>query len=132
MDPAGVEEDQNKWGVVTRLMHLDDIVDGNSLFKLYKRTEVEHFKLEVGEVDLDAEMPTGIGLRLEKTTKAGRGDSGEEVLVDPMTKEIINRVAELDEYGREKIDASGNVIYKVNDHWFKLDVKFIWKDAPKQ
>jgi len=132
MDPAGVEADRNKWGVVTRLMHLDDIFDGNSPFELYKRTEVEHFKLEVGEVDLDAEMPAGIGLRLEETTKAGRGDRGEEVLVDPMTKEIISKVAELDEYGREKIDASGNVVYKVNDHWFKLDVKFVWKDALKQ
>jgi type IV pilus assembly protein PilM len=34
MDPAGVENDQDKWGFVTRLLHLDDIVDGNSPFKL--------------------------------------------------------------------------------------------------
>jgi len=130
MDPAGVEADRNKWGVITRLMHLDDIVDGDSPFELYKRTEVEHFKLEVDEVDLDAEMPAGIGLRLERTKKAERGDSSEEILVDPMTKEIISRVAELDGYGTEKIDTSGNVVYKVNDHWFKLDIKFVWKDAP--
>jgi hypothetical protein len=48
-----------------------------------------------------------------------------------MTKEIISRVAELDEYGGEEIDRSGNVVYKVNDHWFRLDVKFVWRDAPK-
>ena len=38
MDPVGVEEDPNKWGVVTRLLHLDSITDENSLFKLYKKT----------------------------------------------------------------------------------------------
>jgi len=136
MDPAGVEDDQSRWGVVTRLLHLDGIFDGNSPFKLYEKTKVEHFKLEIGEVSLDAEMPAGIGLedvRFEKVKaeKDERKVSGERILIDPMTKEIISKVAELDEYGREKIDRSGNVVYKVNDHWFALNVKFVWKDAPK-
>ena len=135
MDPAGVEGDPNKWGVVTRLLHLDDIVDGKNPFELYRKTEIEHFKLETGEVDLEAEMPAGIGLEdieFEKAKKAERGDSDERILIDPMTKEIISKVAELDEGGRKKIDRSGKVVYKANDHWFKLDVKFIWKDAPKE
>ena len=129
MDPAGVEGDPNKWGVVTRLLHLDDIVDGKNPFELYRKTEIEHFKLETGEVDLEAEMPAGIGL---EDIEAERKDSDERVLIDPMTKEIISKVAELDEDGRKKIDRSGKVVYKANDHWFKLDVKFIWKDAPKE
>ncbi len=45
MDPPGVEDKPDKWGFVTRLLHLDEIVDGNSPFKLYKKAEVEHFKL---------------------------------------------------------------------------------------
>ncbi len=137
MDPAGVEDDQSRWGVITRLMHLDDITDGNSPFKLYKKTEVEHFKLETGEVDWDAEMPAGIGLedvRFEKARveKARHRGSGERVLIDPMTKEIISKVVEFDEYGREKIDKSGNIVHKVNDHWFILNVKFLWKEAPEE
>jgi len=137
MDPAGVEDDPNKWGVITRLLHLETIVDGNSPFELYKKTDIEHFRLEIGEVDLGVEIPAGIGIedvRFEKAKgeKIKRRDSGEGVLIDPMTKEVISKVAELDEDGREKIDRSGNVVYEVNDHWFTLNVKFIWKDAPKE
>jgi len=124
--PTGVGDDQGRWGVVTRLLHLDDIADGNSPFKLYGTTEVEHFKLEKGVVDLDAEIPAGIGLRERGTGDEGRGT----ILIDPMTKEIISKVADLDEDGKEKIDRQGKVIYKENDHWFILNVKFIWKDAP--
>jgi hypothetical protein len=135
MDPAGVEGDPNNWGVVTRLLHLDDIVDGNCPFKVYRKTEVEHFKLEIGEVDLKAEMPAGIGIldiRPEKIKTGERSSGGEQVLIDPMTKEVISKVAEIDQYGKEKLDRLGKVVYKVNDHWFRLDVKFIWKDAPKE
>jgi hypothetical protein len=131
MDPAGVENDPNKWGVVTRLLHLDDIVDGNSPFKLYRKAEIEHFKLETGEVAWDAKMPVGVGIEDTKSKKSRRDKIDEQILIDPMTKEIISRVAELDKYGREEIDRSGNVVYKVNDHWFRLDVKFAWRDAPE-
>jgi len=137
MDPVGVENDRSKWGVITRLMHLDDIVDGNSPFILYKKLESEHFKLETGEVDLEAEMPAGIGIVDFRPERAGSvrpayGEDGERVLIDPMTKEIISKVAELDENQRVKINKrTGRAIYKVNDHWFVLKLKFIWKDAPK-
>ena len=138
MDPAGVEKEPRKWGVVTRLLHLDDIVDGNSPFKLYEKLDPGHFKLETGQVDLEAEMmPGGIGVvdvRAEKagSEKAGRGASGELVLIDPMTKETISKVVELDKDGKEKLDAFGNVVYEVNDHWFVLKLKFIWKDTPEK
>ncbi|MHC4572456.1 MAG: type IV pilus assembly protein PilM [Planctomycetota bacterium] len=131
IDPAGVEGDPNEWGVVTRLLHLDDIVGENNPFKLYRKAEVEHFKLEIGEVALDVEMPVGIGIADTKSDKAKKKERYEESLIDPMTKEIVSRVAELDEYGTEKVDRSGNIVYEVNDHWFRLDVKFVWKDAPK-
>jgi len=130
LDPAGVGDDQNKWGIITRLMNLDNITDGNSPFKLYKRTEFAHFSLETGEIDLGSEMPTGIGIEDVITRKIEGSEVEEVVLVDPMTKELISKLSELDENGREKIDRSGNVIYKVNDHWFALSFKLIWKDRP--
>ncbi len=122
--PPGVKDEPNKWGFVTRLLHLDDIVDGNSPFELFKITEAEHFKLDKGQVDLDADMPAGIGTVEFKSAKP--------ILVDPMTKEVINKVAVLDEYGTEKLDRTGKPVYQINDYWFILNVKFIWKDAPKQ
>jgi hypothetical protein len=135
LDPAGVEDDQSKWGVVTRLLHLDDIVDGNSPFELYERARIRHFKLEIKEVDLEAGVPPGIGLehiKFEKGKDVDKRYGGEQVLIDPMTKEIISKEAERDEYGKEKTDRSGNIIYEVNDYWFRLDAKFVWKDAPKE
>jgi type IV pilus assembly protein PilM len=140
MDPSGVENALDKWGLVTRLMHLDELVDGNSPFKLYKKAEVEHFNLQIGEVGLDAEIPPGIGVlevKADVITGAGRRQpvtTGTEMtsLIDPMTKEVISKVAELDEFGKPKLDQrSGKPVYKVNDHWFILNAKFRWKDAPK-
>jgi len=139
MDPAGAIEDKSKWGVITRLMHLDEIFDGNSPFELYKRLDIKHCRLEIGEVDLDAEMPPGIGFIEVRPGKAkgGRKESmsTEQVLIDlidPMTKEVISKVVELDEDGKERYDRRGNAVYKSNDHWFRLDVKFVWKEVPKE
>jgi len=149
MDPAGVEDNPDEWGFITRLTHLDDMVDGNSPFKLYKKTEVKHFQLKSDPVEASEELSggditnvfRGIGvedIRFEKA-QVTRGrmirDSGYEnvgirVLIDPMTKEIISKVAELDEEGKAKLDRSGKPIYTVNDHWFILNVKFAWKGAP--
>jgi len=131
MDPVGVGDDRTKWGVVTRLMHLDDFVDGNSPFKLYKKTEVEHFRLQTGEVSLDEGIPEGIGIAEIKKIGPG-GIVDRSILVDPLTKETISKVPEIDEDGRERVDRSGNVIYQVNDHWFMLNMKFIWKRGPEE
>ena len=133
MDPVGVEGDPEKWGVITRLLHLDDVVSWENPFELYGKAKIKHFKLETGEVDAESEMPAGIGIEedidVDRTKKTAREDI---ILIDPMTREIISKVPELDEKGKEKTDKSGKVIYKANDHWFKLDVKFIWKDAPNE
>ena len=132
LDPAGVGDDKEKWGIVTRLMNLDEIFDGNSPFQLYKKADVEHFTLETGEVEWDADMPSGIGIEDILQTNTGKDKSSgdeDEVLIDPLTKEIISKVPVLDEHGMKKMDRSG-VVYEVNDHWFILDVKFVWKDAP--
>jgi type IV pilus assembly protein PilM len=135
MDPSGAGDDKSKWGFVTRLMHLNDFVpDGNSPFELYRKSSIpKQFKLEIGDMSVDSEMPE-IGFittkSKEKKLKLKRAGGGEDVLVDPMTKEIVSKTAVIDDNGKKKIDTkTGKEIYEVNDHWFKLDVKFIWKDA---
>jgi len=138
LDPAGVEDKRDKWGLVTRLLHLDDLVDGNSPFELYERTSAEHFRLDKGPVDLAADLPAGIGvidIIAERTgaTQPGMapGTSGRQILRDPMTKELISKIPELDQYGQEKIDRKGRPIYEINDYWFVLNVKLVWRGAPK-
>jgi len=134
LDPIGVAEDQSQWGFVTRLLNLDEIVDGNSPFNLYKKTDTAHFKLEKGQVDMDADMPTGIGVMKAVETTVGKTgfQDNKWILIDPMTKEVISRVAELDMYGKEKVNRKGEPVYEINDRWFVLNAKFVWDDAPKQ
>jgi type IV pilus assembly protein PilM len=124
-DPPGAKNDPNKWGVVNRLINLDRIFDGNSPFELYDRTNKENFELKTGEVDLASEMPVGIGLR-----KAAETADATDILIDPMTKEVISKVEVVDEQGRKVKDRMGNPVYKTNDHWFVLNLKLKWKDAP--
>ncbi len=104
LDPVDVKNDQNKWGLVTRLMHLDSMFDGNSPFELYKKTDKQHFDLQTGEVDLAAEMPPGIGVRKKIEGK-------DDVLIDPMTNEIISKITNADKTAQ------------VNDSWFVLNFK---------
>ncbi len=130
MDPPGVENDQSKWGFVTRLLHLDNIFDGNSPLELYKKAEIEHFKLEIHEVSGDADMPQGIGVMDYRNGKGTYGGS-EQVFIDPMTKETVSKVAVLRADGKPMLDRNGKPVYEVNDHWFVLNAKFIWKDALK-
>jgi len=136
IDPSGVEDKQDKWGFVTRLLHLDDFVDGNSPFEIYKKTDHEQFKLEIGEVSLEEQMPAGIGIRdvRYKPTPPGstQEESAEWVLIDPMTREIISKIPEWEANGQPKLDPRrGTQVFTVNDHWFVLNVKFVWRDAPE-
>ncbi len=116
------------------MAHLDDFVeDGTSPFELYKKDEVpEQFGLEIKEVSWDEEIPRGIGVQeiRYKTPTPAPDDRGEYFLVDPMTKEIINKIPELDEKGKPVI-YQGKEVSIVNDHWFVLNLKFVWRDAPE-
>ncbi len=136
IDPSGVENKPDKWGFVTRLLHLDDFVaDGNSPFEVYKKIDPNQFKLEIEGVSWEVEMPAGIGIKdvRYKPTPPGstQAESAEWVLIDPMTKELISKIAEWDENGRPKLDRRGMPIHTFNDHWFVLNVKFVWRDAPE-
>jgi type IV pilus assembly protein PilM len=136
IDPPQVENEPEKWGFVTRLAHLNDwVADGNSPFELFNKSDPEQYKLDMKEIDLSVEYPPiGIGVldaRYRTTmTKTGPEETAEWVLIDPLTKEIINTVPLLDESGRERI-IGGKPAYQVNDHWFEINLKFVWKDAPE-
>jgi type IV pilus assembly protein PilM len=128
MDPYGVGSDPNEWGFVTRLIRLDEIIDGNSPFKLYEKGNKNHFELKIEPINLAKEMPAGIGIMEERviTTRDGKKYT-ENILKDPMTKEVISIVSAIDSDGREKLDQTGKAIVEENDHWFTLDMKFVWE-----
>lgn len=135
IDPSGVEGEQERWGFVTRLLHLDDFVDGNSPFELYEKTNPLHFNLEVREVDIlaSAIMPIGIGEYSYRHVEGIRPSLSRRdrwILVDPLTKELISKVAAQDENGNP-VYVRGKPAYEDNDHWFVLNVKFVWRDAPE-
>jgi len=135
IDPYGVEDNQDKWGLVTRLLHLDDFVDGNSPFEVYKKTDPNQFSIDLGEVNREEQMPVGIGVTDIRYRPVPPGTAPEEgaewILVDPMTKETISKVAEWLENGSKKLDHRGQQAFTVNDHWFVLNIKFLWRDAPE-
>jgi hypothetical protein len=137
IDPHSVEDQKDKWGFITRLQHLDDMVkDANSPFELYKKEDPEQFNLEIKEVDLDGEMPEGIGIweeLIDETTQTGSRSSvvtRKWILIDPMTRETINKESMLGEDGKPLL-YRGLPRFKVNDHWFVLNAKFLWNDAPE-
>jgi hypothetical protein len=102
--------------------------------------------LNVKEVDLkesESMPPEGIGVWEEiipegttsqtatASTRPGYvGAQSEWELVDPMTRETINKVAVLDDEGKQVIHM-GRPVFRVNDHWFELNVKFEWTEAPE-
>jgi hypothetical protein len=75
---------------------------------------------------MSSEMPAGIGVR---KTIEGKDATKEDVFIDPMTKEVISKVADVDEAGKKVTDRQGNQVYQINDHWFVLNLKLKWKDA---
>ena len=178
LDPPGVGDDQSRWGIITRLNNLSQLMP-DMPFELFQKGDINHFKVETGRVDLQSSnMPAGIGILKEvervprevvqPTTRGdgrmpvpmrdgmidmmGRGDTRlrerivtEQVLVDPMTQEEIsrtydiytlediNRDPELTErdLGRIKLTPFGEPRYIERDQWFRIQVKFIWTEAPQ-
>ncbi len=141
IDPDGVDDKPDKWGFITRLEHLDHMFkDANCPFELFKREDHEQFNLDVREVTIDGEMPEGIGVWeeiIDETSQIGSRSAPRStsltrnwILIDPMTKETINKEQVLNEDGKPAL-YRGQPVYKVNDHWFVLNAKFVWRDAPE-
>ena len=57
--------------------------------------------------------------------------TSEQVLVDPLTKEEMSKTFDIDEKGRKKDDSFGQPVYIERDKWFRIKVKFLWKNAPQ-
>lgn len=154
MEPVGVGKDKEKWGIITRMLNLNQLFDGNCPFELFQKDKIEHFRLETGLVDPeDAQMPAGIGIQQTVTrvtadesavdsrktartysTRGAESDTvpNEIVLVDPLTKEEISKTFDLDDKGRKKYDAFGQPTYIERDRWFRIKTKLLWKNAPQQ
>ncbi|MGA2915205.1 MAG: type IV pilus assembly protein PilM [Sedimentisphaerales bacterium] len=159
LDPVGVGDDPNKWGIITRMLNLNTLFDsnspfdGNSPFELFDKNKIENFRIETGLVNpQDAQMPDGIGIqqtvtrvtaeetagaeskKTARTTKEADADlvAKETVLLDPLTNEEISRTFDIDDKGHKKYDAFGQPLYTERDKWFRIKAKFIWKNAPGQ
>ena len=132
IDPD-VKSPSDEWGFLTRLDNLDEFTDSNSPFELFNKRDSKHCDVEVKEIDLNVGFPP-IGIGVDDTRTVNKGDSKnsevvENILIDPLTKEIICKVAKLDENGEEKF-YMGKTEYQTNDYWFIINLKFVWEDAP--
>ena len=129
LDPSNVANRKDKWGFVTRLQYIDQISDVNVPFELYDKANTDNYFLDVLEVDTEEDYPVGTGIPEKKIYPSSVGgfnsftQDSDIPLIDPLTKETISKTYEIDEDGR--------TIEKVNDHWFILKMKFLWKKAPK-
>jgi hypothetical protein len=131
LDPAGAGNDAAKWGMVTRMENLSAVCP-NSPFMLYNKTNRKDFVIDTGEIDMSKPMPAGIGVERQGTTTGVAGVRKE--LIDPMTEEVISKQEEIDSKGNPKRDKlTGKPLYRVNDHWFRLNLKLAWnKDGKKE
>lgn len=138
LDPVGAENNPEKWGFITRLMHLEEIADGNSPFLLFGKTDPQHFNCSTGVVSLDSKnikTPANIGVlkkgAIAVSSKSSQNYKSADILVDSMTGEVISQQVRLNEEGQPAYDKRGNILYDEHDHWFILKAKFIWKGRPK-
>jgi len=138
LDPPGVGDQKDKWGLVTRLVHMADPNDPNSSpLVLFKKDIAEHFSIQKGPVEYRkassaSVIPVGIGVPEDDSPDAYTSTSADIRLIDPMTKEIISRVPSVDETGQTRVDRRGNPVMVTNDSWFVLKFKLQWNEAPEE
>jgi hypothetical protein len=160
LDPPNVKDNQKQWGFLTRLEYLKKFLnlDVNSPYAIYPTDsatgvalkEAPHYKLETGPVDLDTDIPKGVGEWLftpdppapgtmqtgAAAFGAGYGagmaqQTGTWTLIDPMTKELISADPVKDARGSILYDATNKAKKTIHDYWFKLQFKILWNEAPK-
>ena len=101
---------------------------------------------EVERVPLDESGNSATNTR-GRTNTRGISDyvDIETVLVDPMTGEEISKTYDIitqkdidadsdlteRDLGRKKLDSFGEEKFIERDHWFRIQVKFVWKDKPE-
>ncbi len=142
VDPPNVAGDPSRWGFVTRMAHLDEVMDSNSPFELFSQ-DAGHFRFEHSVIEWDT-TPVGIGeveFIPDEVRTTGRTPSmatmglgpvpGTEILVDPVTRERIDAEPVLDAEGKPRVDLLGNPQLVTHDSWFQLDFKLKWDHAPE-
>ncbi len=148
LDPPNVQNDAERWGLITRLANLKQflVLDTNAPFEMYDKG-ADHFKIETGPVDVDAEsLPMGVGtwkftpsaaaLAAAATTTTGYDmgpvsmQDGTWTLLDPITQETINSEQRVDAYGKPMVDSLNKPVKQNRDYWFKLQFKLKWNGAP--
>jgi type IV pilus assembly protein PilM len=145
IDPPGVRDNPAKWGFVTRIANLKQILGPDCPFELYSK-EADHFRFEHSTIEWET-VPVGIGqvevipdpLSNPSRTAAGRvpttlgatGPQGIEILVDPITRERIDAEPVYDAEGKPKLDLLRKPLLVKHDSWFQLDFKLKWAHAPE-
>jgi len=147
LDPPNVQDDPSRWGLMTRLANLKQFqhLDANAPFEVYDKT-ADHFKIETGPVDVDAEsLPMGVGAWKFTPSAAARAaaattpgydmgmtgyQDGTWTLIDPVTQETISAETKSDAYGKPMVDSLGKPVKTNRDYWFKLQFKLKWNGAP--
>lgn len=145
IDPPGVRDTPAKWGFVTRIANLQQILGPDCPFELYSK-ETDHFRFEHSTIEWET-VPVGIGqvevipdpLSGQSRTAAGRvpttmgttGTQGIEILVDPVTRERIDAEPVYDAEGKPKLDLLRKPMLVKHDSWFQLDFKLKWAHAPE-
>jgi type IV pilus assembly protein PilM len=155
LDPPNVKDDPSRWGLITRLDNLKQFLnlDVNAPFQVFEKNNAEHFKIETGPIDVDAEsLPMGVGtwkftpsaaaLAAAAAAANQPGGYGYEMggagmqdgtwtLIDPVTQETISSDPVLDAYGKPKVDSLNKPVKVNRDYWFKLQFKLKWTGAPE-
>jgi len=128
LDPSGVDK-REKWGLVTRLLHLAEL-DANSPFVLLDKTKASNFEIDKGPVDPNTQkMPRGIGVVRPAQEGTAPLNRDQQVLIDPMTSEVISQVRVVREGSRPMLGSRRPTV-EDNDWWFVLKFKLAWKEAP--
>ena len=106
---------------------------------------------EIERVPKEQVQPTdggrggGMGMMMPGMGGAAVRITSETVLVDPMTQEEISKTYDIytqedinrspnltdRDLGRRRLTQFGEEQFIQRDHWFRIQVKFIWKDASK-
>jgi hypothetical protein len=64
-------------------------------------------------------------------TMGGGYAQGKQILVDPMTKEVISAEDVLDASGKPVLDNLRKPVLKERDRWFEMSFKLKWSNAPE-
>lgn len=140
LHPSNVENRPSQWGVVTRLRHLEGPGDANSPYELFS-TEADHFRINTGVVDWET-APSGVGdvetVVVESRTATATAvptatgyTQTKEILVDPVTREVISAEEVLDASGKPVVTTAGKHLIRERDHWFEMNFKLKWNNAPE-